>query len=260
MPIVTITSDWSLSDYYFAALAGRLHTLCPNAQILNLNNNIQSFSVLHAALVIKNSFTFFPVGTVHLVCVNSLIRPESPLCVCAHEGRFVVSADNGIFSLFTDKKPKSVIMVREMPLSEEGKTFPELYDFAQVASALLRGESPETLGTPRTCFKEYSRLMATYDHNTISGKVLSIDSYGNLISNISRELFEEVSRGRAFTLFVQSKKNKIESMAGSYCEVAEGELFALFNSLSLLEVGINKGNLARAHELNIHAALRVVFR
>jgi len=71
MPIVTLISDWNEYDYYVGALKGKILSLLPEANIVDLNHRIQPFRLSQAAFVIRNSYFHFPKGTIHLICLNS---------------------------------------------------------------------------------------------------------------------------------------------------------------------------------------------
>ena len=90
--------------------------------------------------------------------------------------------------------------------------------------------------------------------------MIHIDSHQNAITNISRELFERVGKGRAFKIYVQSKHYVLDRINTHYNDSEPGDLLAIFNSLGLLEIAIREGNAAGLQKLNTSSIIRVEFK
>jgi S-adenosyl-L-methionine hydrolase (adenosine-forming) len=91
------------------------------------------------------------------------------------------------------------------------------------------------------------------------GSVIYIDSYQNAITNITRDLYERIGKGRKFEIALQSNHYKLNRINRTYSETSTGELLVLFNSLGLLEVAINKGNAAELLSLTTSSVVRIRF-
>ena len=102
-------------------------------------------------------------------------------------------------------------------------------------------------------------LLASINESVIAGSVIYIDSYQNAITNISRELFEKIGKGRPFEILVQSYHYKINRINKTYNETSDGELLAIFNSVGLLEIAINRGKVAELLNIGLHSNIRVKF-
>ena len=113
---------------------------------------------------------------------------------------------------------------------------------------------------PTTDFEIPAPLKPTHGENTITGSVIYIDSYQNAITNISREFFERIGKGRAYRIFVQSNYYVITNINERYNETPDGELLAIFNSLDLLEIAIRNGNAAGLQKLTTDSTIRVDFK
>jgi hypothetical protein len=95
--------------------------------------------------------------------------------------------------------------------------------------------------------------------DTINGRIIYIDIFGNVVLNISQQKFDRVGHGRGFTLFF--KRNEIiETISQSYREVPEGERLCLFNSAGNLEIAINKGNAQRLFGLSLDDKVQILFQ
>lgn len=271
MAIITLTTDWKNSDYYVAAVKARIMSICPEAKIVDISHSISAFNSAQAAFVIKKSYTYFPPGTIHIIGVNSVPEDgQSFLAVEAH-GQYFIGTDNGIFALiFGDNVKRIIKIVYDKSLSESKKTddsesssygelFPELSIFAVTAAFMAGGGNLSELGEIQEGFNRQIPIRATFENSRIIGSVIYIDSYQNAISNISRELFYRVGKGRRFDIFVQSNYYKISKINNFYNETSVGELLAVFNSLDLLEIAINKGNVAELLALDLNSVIRLKF-
>ncbi len=141
----------------------------------------------------------------------------------------------------------------------EGMTFPGLKTFTHAAIKIIQGEDLKKLGKKIKNYRESYPLRATIEENSITGSVIYVDSYGNVITNITREIFERVGKSKSFEIFVQSKHYTINMISKTYRSVPHGELLAVFNSVNLLEIAINKGNASRLLNLIYNSSIRIEF-
>ena len=113
----------------------------------------------------------------------------------------------------------------------------------KVVNQLVNGESIKNIGNPEAKYLQKIHLRPTFENNSIDGQIIFIDSFENVIVNITREQFEEQRKGRNFQI-VFKRDETIEQISETYADVPEGEKLALFNSAGYLEIAINKGNAA----------------
>ena len=258
MPIITLTTDWNRDDFYLAAVKGEILQNCPNANVIDISHQVQVFNIAQAAFIIKNSFSNFPKGTVHIIAVNSNSEKKPGLLIFNVKGQFFISYDSGIYGLIFKEDPDEVI---ELKYPEKTpSTFPELHIFAPTACKIAKTGKISTLGKKTNKFKKSVPLRATIDDAAITGSVIYIDSYKNAITNISRELFERIRQNRDFEILIQSNHYKITRINSNYNETSMGEILAIFNSINLLEVAINQGNATDLLGLEIGSSIRVVFK
>ena len=122
------------------------------------------------------------------------------------------------------------------------------------------GKAPESLGTKISSLSEKVPLRATIDRNVIIGSVIFIDSYGNAITNITREIFSRVFEGRDFRILIKSNNYFTEKISRLYSDEPVGEIVTRFNSLDLLELSINSANLCQLFAVETGDAVRVEAR
>ena len=109
--------------------------------------------------------------------------------------------------------------------------------------------------------KEFAKLEALHDKNSIKGSIVHIDHYGNAITNINQRLFKDVAKGRAYTINLGNKEHySIDSIKRKYNEVQAGDALALFISTGLLSISINNGSATSLMGLNINDTVRIEFK
>jgi S-adenosyl-L-methionine hydrolase (adenosine-forming) len=259
MHFVTLTSDWKKDDFYTGAIKGSILASCEDTRIITLSNQIKTYGIAEAAFVLRNSYLYYPKGTIHIIAVGSEIEPGGKMLAAKINEHYFLTADNGILGLLGD--PESSEVVSLAPTEEsEPKSFPALHYFSKAACRIIMGEQLETLGQISVDHKKQIPLRATLENNTITGAVIYIDSFGNAITNISRELFDRIGKKRAFTIYVQSKHYKINRLNSFYSETAAGDLLGLFNSIDLLEIAIRNGSAKDLLNLNTDSTVRVEFK
>lgn len=258
MPVITLTSDWNNQDFYVAAAKGRILRMNPSVQIIDISHKIKTFNTSQAAFVLRNSYHAFPPGSIHLIFVNSEADNNDSWLIVKSDGHYFIGNDNGVFSLILGGKSELIIKLSP-PEKQLSRSFSSLEIFTDAASRIISGTKIEELGTKLSQYMERIPLRATIEEDAITGSVIYIDSYENAITNISKDLFERISKGRKFNIFVQSKHYKISDLNQIYSEVPSGELLALFNSLNLLEIAINNGNVAQLLNLDLSSTIRVEF-
>jgi S-adenosylmethionine hydrolase len=165
-----------------------------------------------------------------------------------------VGADNGIFNLILNSEPDLIICLDNTDDTDE------ITLFVKAAAALASGQPPEQLGRQVSGLAERVPLRATIDRNVIIGSVIFIDSYGNAITNITREIFSRVFDGRGFRILIKSNKYYTEKISRLYSDEPVGEIVTLFNSLDLLEVSINGADLCQLFGVDTGDAVRVEAR
>ncbi len=251
MPVITLTTEWRPDDFYYGIMKGKLCTMCPGAVIVDNANSIPVFNISHASFIIRNTYTSYPKDTVHIICVHSEGGNERDHLLVRARDHYFIGTDNGIFNLILNSPPDEVVKLNG------NETCDELELFARSAAALISGKKPAELGVPLENITEKMPLRATIDKDVIIGSIIFIDSYGNAISNITREIFYRVFGKNDFQIMVQSNRNRIDHISLRYCDEQVGELLARFNSLDLLEISINGANVSELLSISVGSAVRV---
>ncbi len=257
MGIITLTTDLGHTDFYQAALKGSLLNLYPTVNIVDISHQIPSFDIQQAAFVLKNAYRYFPKKTVHLIGIDSVYNRNTRYLAIRYDDYYFVGTDNGIFSLLFDGEPDEAV---ELTVIQDLKFlhFPLTDIFAKAAVYLAKGGKLRDIGSPVHHIEQRAVVQPVIDKDTIRGRVIYIDSFQNIITNITKELFTEVQNNRPFTLHFR-RNETINQLSWHYNEVPEGEKLCLFGISNHLEIAINKGNASGLLGLHIGDIVRVDF-
>jgi S-adenosyl-L-methionine hydrolase (adenosine-forming) len=256
MPIITLTTDLGTKDHYLAAIKGAIYTVCPDAHVVDVSHQVNKFDTGEAAFIIKNAFNFFPSGSIHVIGVNDESGPNKPFLALFALGHYFIGTDNGVFSLILESTPFKAVRIETAVLMPK---FPLMEVFVKAACHLANGGNLEDLGKEATNFSQKIELMAFAEKDTIRGGVIYIDSYGNVITNITRAHFEQIGETRPLSIQFGSKYS-IDHISKNYSDVAEGEVVAVFNSAGNLEIAMNKGNASSLLGLKLRGIIRIEFQ
>jgi S-adenosylmethionine hydrolase len=254
MSIITLSSDLGTKDYYLGVLKGTILAKCNNVTIVDVTHEIPPFDIIKAAIIIQNFYTFYPEGSIHVVAVSSGNKSESKLLGAYYKGHFFLVPDNGLLSLILNDKPEKVVELNGN-FSETKKVKITL---GIAAGLLASGKQLNEIGTEIDTIVEKTYFKAVNQDNYISGNVFYIDYFGNVITNITKELFDLHGKGRPFV--INLRQDYIESIMNvNYYDMPEGEKLALFTQNGFLKIAINKGNASRLLGLQMGSVIRIDF-
>ena len=244
--IVTLTTDFGVRDSYVGTMKGVIHRIHREATTVDLTHDIEPQNLIEASLVLDSCYRFFPAGTVHLVIVDPGVGTNRRAIVVDTPEHLFVGPDNGVFSRVYGAEPRAV--VRE--IRNQALLLPQISDtfhgrdlFAPVGAHLSLGVDPAEVGPVVDDPVSRDPPQPVVWQDQITGEVIHIDSFGNIVTNISREIFEMLVRGRKFCIILNSKQ--IDRLSRNYEEVDRGRMLALFGSLGMLEIAVNGGRADR---------------
>lgn len=255
MAIITFTSDFGLSDHYVAAVKAQMLSVNPSLNIVDITHTISSCNIPEAYFVLNACFRDFPKGTVHLVAVDSVGKKNSRFIAIQLEEHLFVGNDNGLFSLLSHKDPR---MIAEINVADPRyMRFPAKFILAKAAALLASGSGLQDIGKFTNEMERKMNRSPRATKQQISGHVIHIDSYGNLITNIEEQAFNILQKNAPYTVVFGREKHNI--LNRTLNEVEGGECFVMFNSLGLLEIGINKGNACQLLGMNYDSPVHIYF-
>jgi hypothetical protein len=171
------------------------------------------------------------------------------------EEHYFVGADNGLIPLLSDKDPMVVVELRPEP--GFSPVFPDRTLLANSAVSLASAGNIYNLGMQIREIKKMLNRQLKVTREQISGHIIHVDHYGNLISNITREVFDKVANGRSFR--VNFGMEELDQLSESYDDVDNGDCMALFNSTGNLEIAISQGNASELLGMGYDSPVAITF-
>ena len=243
--VVSLVSDFGLSDWYVGAMKGVILGINPRATIIDLCHGVEQGDIVGAALALRASYRFFPRGTVHLVVVDPGVGSDRAILACEHGGFRFIAPDNGLLCIALGERALEgarAVESGDCRLGEVSRTFHGRDIFAPAAARLSLGRGIDTIGPPcgdyvRAGFPKPTRI----GKGEIDAEVIHVDSFGNLISNVEEE---GAVLGRCDDINLRIRGRSISGLKEAYCSAAPGELIALWGSSGLLEISVRGGSAA----------------
>ena len=244
--IITLTTDFGLQDPYAGQLKGALLKGCPSATLVDLTHAIPPWDVVTAAITIRTSFSFFPVGAIHLIVVDPGVGGGRSILAARGAGHCFVAPDNGVLSLLiADGKLEQAHRIEHPDYVRPGAshTFHGRDIMAPVAAALAQGRSLTAFG-PAAIIQDLVTVIvpATVPGtDCLHGQVQRIDHFGNIRTTI-RSGYGGFDSAAFAGLDIGGQR--VDILARTYAEVGPGRLLALVDSSGYIEIAANQASAA----------------
>lgn len=244
--IVTLTTDFGLSDEFVGALKGVLLSSLDSLTIVDISHAIRPQDILHASMVLAQSVPFFPQGTVHLAVVDPGVGSSRRIVAISTGGQLLVGPDNGLFTPFLRDDASLVHHVTNDDLFRKpiSPTFHGRDIMAPVAAQLAGGMDISRVGQriPRESCIQLSGFTSCRIGDTIIGQVVARDHFGNLRTNITDKEVRNLPGSGGITL--RTGELQIDGLNSVYAERQSGELIALIDSQGFVEIAVVDGDAA----------------
>jgi S-adenosylmethionine hydrolase len=244
-PIVTLTTDFGLSDHFTGTMKGVILGICPTAEIVDITHQVSAFEITEATFVICEAYRYFPKKTVHVVVIDPGVGTARRPIVVEAAGQLFVAPDNGVLSMIYAREKHKVRAVTSHRhfLKPVSRTFHGRDIFAPTAAHLAAGARPATFGC---LIQDYCRLRFAeplrIGKRVWQGTVLKTDHFGNLITNLHVAEFPGLE-GRSFQLLCGQVT--ITHLNATFAEGAPGEPLLIVGSSGFLEIVANQGSAAK---------------
>jgi len=252
MSIITLTTDYGNKDYSVSELKAKIYNEITDVRIVDVSHNISPFNLTEAAYIIKSAYRHFPKGSIHIIGIESDLTPENAHIAMKFDDNYFIGADNGIFSMIIgDFKADSMVEINIHKNYNYTITANDV--FVKIATHISREGKLEVIGKKIDSIKEIKDIkpVVSNENNQIIGSVIYIDNYGNVVTNITKKIFDKISKSRPFTIYARNVKfdiiyntysDAIDYSISKDKREEDGKKIALFNNLGYLELSIYKSN------------------
>ena len=234
-----------MRDHYVGAMRGVALGICPDVTLVDITHDIAPQDIIGGALELAAAYKYFPRDTVFLCVVDPGVGSGRRALAAEAAGYRFVSPDNGLLTMvFREAIPAEVVELTNLQYARPtiSRTFEGRDRFAPAAAWLAKGTELCALGTPLTTWTMLDVPEPRVTGSELSGIVLRVDRFGNLVTNIDRGSFEAFAAGEAIE--IETAGRLIRSVVDTYAEAESGSTCALFGSSDHLEIAIAGGSAA----------------
>ena len=240
--IVALLTDFGTHDHYVGAMKGVILSVCPGATLVDITHEIAPQDVTAAAIQLSAAYRYFPPGTVFLVVVDPGVGSARRAIAADAGGYRFVGPDNGVLSLALHDAGGQTRVVelteRKYARPTISATFEGRDRFAPAAGWLARGVDVAALGRAVLDPRLLDLPTPTVTAAGIDGRVMHIDRFGNLITNITAASITQP------VAYVDVAGRRIEEVVATYSDVPASAMCALIGSSGFLEIAVNGGSAA----------------
>jgi S-adenosylmethionine hydrolase len=250
--------------------------MCPDAHIVDISHNLSHLdNAVQAAYSLRSACPYFPEGSVHVVGIDSEAYPDEPFIAVESNRQLFICKNNGFLGLVLDANALgSAVAIAQPDECREAAGFSIMHVVPPAVKKLLQGAPVASLGEAIAPFaRKQQEPVVRYRPRegageqdakpcveSIVGHVLHIDSNGNVITNITREIFYSSVQDRPYAIFIHSNRYRIFQVSSSYTDASNGTLVAFFNSQGLLEVAVSYGNASHLYSLSSDCSITIKFQ
>jgi S-adenosylmethionine hydrolase len=269
MTIITLLTDFGLRDGYPGVMKGVIWKIAPHVQIADISHSIQPQNIFQGALALARTAPFFAPGSIHVAVVDPGVgTSRRPVGLQLGEQVFI-GPDNGLFTLVLDHAESAGEAVQIYHLDQARYWLPDVSRvfhgrdiFAPVAANLANGIPLKKMGT---LIRDPIRLKIPRPEQMLGGgwrgQVIEIDTFGNLSTNIDRDLLTPLG-----DLQVRICGHQIDGLVSTFGDRPPGTLIALYGTSRDLIISIVNGdaaktlNISLGDEVEVYPASRATFQ
>jgi S-adenosyl-L-methionine hydrolase (adenosine-forming) len=249
-PIITLLTDFGISDSYVAEMKGVLLCGAPEAMLVDISHAVMPGDVRSAAYILGRTWHRFPRGTIHLVVVDPGVGSSRAALAMSVQGHCFVGPDNGVFTPVLHDTAVEAVALPTPP--DASPTFHGRDLFAPAAAALARGARLASLGQPFAGVPD--RLAYTVprlEGKVVQGEIVYVDRFGSLITNLDSDQVP----GHAH---LEIEDLDLGPLKRTFSDVAPGGLVAYVGSGGSIEIAVRNGSAARRLGIGVGGRVRAV--
>ena len=244
--VIAFLSDFGTRDHYVGVIKGVILGINPEASVIDLSHDLPPHDIAVAARELAATYRYFPTGTTFLVVVDPGVgSARRGIAVDVGEWRFV-APDNGVLTaVFEETPPKKIVELTERRYARPtvSRTFEGRDRFAPAAAWLSKGVHLGALGRMLTDFQTIDLPKPLLDGASLTGVVVRIDRFGNVVTNLDRKSCERLTEGVG-VLQLTVGGHTINRIVSTYAEIGLDEIAGLFGGTDHLELAMRAANAA----------------
>ncbi len=233
-PLIALLTDFGYRDAYVGVMKGVILSICPDARLVDLCHEVPPQDIAEASRVLIANASYFPEGTIFAAVVDPGVGTARAAVAALSNGRCYLAPDNGLLG-FLDVERAVRIENKAVVLQPTSRTFHGRDVFAPAAAHLARGVKLDFLGPRIGRLRTLDLPEPRTTRAGTAGVVVSVDRFGNLLTNIPAALAPEGAS-------VRLGRRWIGGIVTTYASVKPGAVAALVSSSGALEIAVRNGD------------------
>lgn len=248
-PIAFIT-DFGTEDGYVGAMKGKILSLAPGANIVDISHDIEPFNIRQAAFCLMNCYAYFPRKTIFVVVVDPGVGTERKGLVIQTASHHFIGPDNGVFSFIYNQEAYNSFEIRLDAIPwEVSPTFHGRDVFSPLAALLAKGNSINKYIKTTDKATSFIKPIKKIAENRFRIPVVHIDHFGNVILNFQKKDFSKIVKTKKFG--IHYRNHEFRSIQSTFGDAAGGRLLLMWDSSGHLQIAKNGGSAARELDIGV---------
>ena len=252
-PIVTLTTDFGLTDSYVGEMKGVLLAGCPELRIVDVTHGIPPQDVLSGGFAVERVLRAFPPGTVHVAVVDPGVGSDRRILHAELYGQHLLCPDNGLITWAWRRLGGGVARELTWRPQHSSATF-HGRDIIAPAAAMLAADESAIARLSGPIVSPILLPVTPATDRPAEAEVIHIDHFGNVTTNVPVEAISATP-----PRMIRVAQRLLGPVRRTYADVAEGEALALIGSSGLLEIAVRNGNAAHTLGLRVGDRLTIEY-
>jgi len=256
-----LITDFGTKDYFIGTMKGVMKKINPGIEIIDIANDIPSYSIMAASFVVDKTYRFFPEFTIFLVVVDPGVGTKRRILLVRHENRTFIGPDNGVLTpiLQQQKAAVSILNNETFFLIRGHSTFEARDKMAPAAAYISAGIDPQALSSPAADAVLNPGYLPTSTGEKITARIVYIDKFGNIMSNVTKDFLFAALKDSGHEAFkAEINGSEITDFFETYARAGSGP-FMLIGSHENLEIAVNQGSAADLLNARIGQEIEIIF-
>lgn len=260
---IVLFTDFGDKDAYVPQVKGAIKSINPKIEILDLAHNNNAYDIETASYLLDKSARFFPAGTIFVAVVDPGVGSgRKSVLVVTKADKIYVGPDNGLFTRIVQregiKEAREITESKFFLNTSPSSTFHGRDIFAPIAAHLSLDVKPEDVGHILPKLQVFPIDTPTVMGSHITGKIVYIDRFGNVITNINSQHISELKPGQLIRVTHKGETHSMPFLK-TYADAPDGRLMALLNSDDELEFAIQQKNASNSMNAKIGETIVIKF-
>ena len=262
--LVALLTDFGSDDPYVGCIKAAILSVNPTVPIVDITHGVPAHSIVAGAFTLAAIYRGFPEKTVFVCVVDPGVGSECPILVVSAGRRYFIAPDNGLLSPIIEDPDLSRVFratASHFFSTAVSQTFHGRDIMAPLAGWISRGVDIENMGEEYALYKriELPKPKVAAE-GILEGQIWHIDRFGNCITNITREVFDQAAGTDKKFVKAVAGNHEIKSFCDYYAQgPVRGEPVCLFGSLGYVEVACNRASASAFLSANIGSTVGIVF-